>query len=70
MIGLTDRLEPWTRRFQRPPVLPAAEPEPEPAAPWRERTGRFDRAGGDEPAEPRAGRTGRLARRSLQERDT
>jgi hypothetical protein len=31
MMGLTDRFEPWARRFQRAPVRPATEQEAAPA---------------------------------------
>jgi hypothetical protein len=70
MMGLTDRVEPWARRFQRAPVRPApepaavatvAEPEPEPE-PRPPRTGRFARrstpAGPERPTDrPAAGTT-------------
>jgi hypothetical protein len=66
MMGLTDRLESWTRRFQRAPARPAAEPEPgRPSV----RTGRFARPDRDAPAEPVARPTGRFARRALQEQE-
>jgi hypothetical protein len=62
MMGLTDRVEPWARRFQRasrPEAAREAENEP---------VGASVRASGDDGAGPPALRTGRFTReRVLQE---
>ena len=52
MMGLTDRFEPWARRYQRAPVPPVTEQEAAPAAT------------ADAEDEPEPARTGRFARRS------
>jgi len=62
MMGLTDRLEPWTRRFQRAAArrsAPAEPARPEPAT--RDPASALD----DEPPI----RTGRFTRRVLQEHE-
>jgi hypothetical protein len=62
MMGLTDRFEPWARRFQASPApAPQAQPRPTAAPPPRDRV----RVPGGEHAEPTPGR---FARRALQER--
>jgi hypothetical protein len=62
MMGLTDRVEPWARRFQRRAGAgPLSETETEP-------TRASLRAVGDD--DPRAERhTGRFTRRALQEQE-
>jgi hypothetical protein len=60
MMGLTDRVEPWARRFQRAPEPGEAEA---PRASLR--------ALGDDDAEPPQERIGRFSRRRvLQEQDS
>jgi hypothetical protein len=54
-MGLTDRVEPWARRFQRA-VEPVPDPDPEPARASL-------RAHGDDDAEAPVRRGGRFARR-------
>jgi hypothetical protein len=63
MLGLTDRLEPWTRRFQRATARRAA-----PAEPARPEPATRDRASARDDDEPPV-RTGRFARRALHEQD-
>jgi hypothetical protein len=63
MMGLMDRLEPWTRRFQRAPErpAPAARAVVRPPATAK----RSSAPGPDAPAT----RTGRFTRRRLQEQE-
>jgi hypothetical protein len=63
MMGLTDRVGPWARRFQRADATapaPAAETAP---------AGASLRVRRDDDAEPPERRTGRFARRVLAEQD-
>jgi hypothetical protein len=69
MMGLTDRIEPWARRFQRA----TAAPEPEARSRRDRDTGAATEVGADPPTgaagdEPAPRRTGRFARRVVQER--
>ncbi|MEA2380447.1 MAG: hypothetical protein QOH72_418 [Solirubrobacteraceae bacterium] len=54
MMGLTDRFEPWARRYGHAPAPPATEQEAPPAA----------AADAEPEPEPEPARTGRFARRS------
>lgn len=63
MMGLTDRVEPWARRFQRPAAAaerPATQSEPVRAS---------LRPLGEDEVETPERRTGRFTRRVLQEQE-
>ena len=62
MMGLTDRVEPWARRFQRAPAPADEREEPHPPA------ARADDEALAAPAPPPRD-TGRFTRRLLQERE-
>jgi hypothetical protein len=63
MMGLTDRVEPWARRFLRPTANEIAEGEPA-AAPARPAP-----IDDPDPMDPPARRTRRFARRVLHEQE-
>jgi len=71
MIGLTDRLQPWARRFQRAPRAPVA-PEAKTADETGRARGRFARTASTETGDPATTtvrrKTGRFARRPVQQR--
>jgi hypothetical protein len=65
MMGLTDRLEPWARRFQRTAAgAPSTEADTDPLAELARAT---RHATGDGEDTPPARRTGRFTRRVLHE---
>ena len=71
MMGLTDRLEPWTRRFHGAPAPPAAA-APAPAGdggPEDDRPARTRRFARPAAAEPPATPTGRWAGGALQDQE-
>ena len=68
MMALTDRVQPWARRFQRAPRDPAA-PQPEAADETRSGTERGARTAAGDPATTASRRkTRRFVRRALQQR--
>jgi hypothetical protein len=65
MMGLTDRVGPWARRFQRADATAAAPAQEAEPAPRRASL----RARRDDAAEPPEHRTSRFARRVLAEQE-
>jgi hypothetical protein len=71
MMALTDRVQPWARRFQRAPRDPAA-PQPATADETQAGTERRARTAAGDTGDPATTtprrKTGRFVRRELQER--